>query len=181
MLLLVWKAFWGGLGANPVEVITHNTGEWALRFLLIMLIISPLRKWTGLGSWLKFRRMLGLYSFFYGFCHFLVWFIADHSADVSAMIEDVIERPYITFGFLALVIMIPLAVTSNKWMVRVLARRWNQLHKLTYAVVVLGILHYLWLVKADYLEAGIYAVLATGLLSLRYFQSSPRRTVGQST
>ena len=163
---LVWRAFYGDLGANPIETITRDVGDWTLRFLLITIAISPLRQWFGWTVLLRFRRMLGLYVFFYAFCHFLIWFVADHSFDFSEMLEDIIKRPYITFGFSAFLLLVPLAVTSNQSMVRHLGKRWKQLHRLTYAIVMLGVLHYLWQVKADYLEPGIYAVIA-GLLLLQ--------------
>jgi sulfoxide reductase heme-binding subunit YedZ len=164
---LVWRAFYGDLGANPVETITHNTGDWTLRFLLITLSISPLRRWLDLSGLLRFRRMLGLYVFFYACLHFSVWLIADHEFNIADMVEDVIERPYITFGFSALVLLIPLAITSNNAMVRKLGRSWKKLHQLIYLIVILGVLHFLWLVKADYLEPGIYALIAVVLLLQR--------------
>lgn len=168
LAILVWRGFDGNLGANPVETITHETGEWALRFLLLTLAITPIRNWSGEATVIRFRRMLGLYVFFYAFCHFLVWFIADHSFDLAEMLEDIIDRPYITLGFSALVVMLPLAVTSNQAMIRRLgAGRWKSLHKLTYLVAILAVLHLLWLVKADYLEAGIYAAIAAILLLQR--------------
>ena len=166
-LALVWNTFYGDLGANPVETITFETGDWALRFLLITLAISPLRQWFGMAVLMRFRRMLGLYVFFYAFCHFLVWLVADHSFNIADMFEDIIERPYITLGFSAFVLLIPLAITSNQAMVRRLGRRWKKLHQLTYLVTVLAILHYIWLVKADYLDAGIYAVIGISLLLQR--------------
>jgi sulfoxide reductase heme-binding subunit YedZ len=165
--LLVWRAVNGDLGANPVETITFNTGDWALRFLLITLAISPLRSWTGLNVLIRFRRMLGLYAFFYACCHFSIWFVADHALDFSSMLEDIIERPYITFGFSALILLIPLAITSNNAMVRKLGRNWSKLHKLTYIIIILGVLHYLWLVKADYQEPVLYALIALVLLLQR--------------
>ena len=164
---LIWDAFNGGLGANPVETLTFATGDWTLRFLLITLTISPLRRWSGQAAWLRFRRMLGLYAFFYGCCHFLIWFVADHSLDVAEMIEDVFDRPFITVGFSALVLMIPLAITSNQAMIRRLGKRWRSLHQLVYLIVGLGALHYIWLVKADYLEPNIYAIIAVILLLQR--------------
>ena len=168
LAVLVWQGFDGNLGANPVETITRDTGEWALRFLLLTLAITPIRNWTGNSAVIRFRRMLGLYVFFYAFCHFLIWFIADHSFEFAEMLEDIIDRPYITLGFSALVVMLPLAITSNQAMIRRLgAARWKSLHKLTYAVAILAVLHYIWLVKADYLEAGIYAVIAAALLLQR--------------
>ena len=164
---LVWRAFYGDLGANPVETITHSTGDWTLRFLLITLSISPLRRWFGLTGLMRFRRMLGLYVFFYACCHFSIWFIADHGFNFGGMIEDIVDRPYITVGFSALVLLIPLAITSNNAMVRRLGKRWKKLHRLVYLITGLGVLHFLWLVKADYLEPGIYALIVTVLLVQR--------------
>ena len=161
---LLWAAFNDGLGANPVEKLTHETGEWALRFLLITLSMTPLRQWTGQAAWIRFRRLLGLYTFFYACCHFTIWIIADHSLDVVAMFEDIIERPWITVGFSALVLMIPLAITSNQATIRRLGKKWNRLHQLVYPVLLLGVLHFIWLVKADYLEPVIYAIIAAILL-----------------
>ena len=167
MLLLVWNALYGDLGANPVETITHETGEWGLRFLLITLAISPLRQWFGLAVLMRFRRMLGLTVFFYACCHFMIWLIADHSLNFTDMVEDIIDRPFIALGFSSLVLLIPLAITSNQASVRRLGRHWKKLHQLTYWVTLLVILHFIWLVKADYLEAGIYAVVAISLLLQR--------------
>ena len=161
---LVWAALSGGLGANPVEKLTHETGQWTLRLLLLTLAVSPLRQWTGQGAVIRFRRMLGLYAFFYGCCHFTIWFLADHSLNLAYMIEDIVKRPYITLGFSAFVAMIPLALTSNQGMIRRLGRRWKTLHQLVYLVILLGVLHFIWLVKADYLEAFIYAIIAVILL-----------------
>jgi sulfoxide reductase heme-binding subunit YedZ len=164
---LVWNAIYGDLGANPVETITHQTGDWALRLLLITLAISPLRQWFGLVALMRFRRMLGLTVFFYVSCHFMIWLVADHSFNFADMFEDIIDRPYITLGFSALLLLIPLAVTSNQVMVRRLGKGWKKLHKLTYLIAILAILHFIWQVKADYLEAGIYAVITIGLLLQR--------------
>jgi len=174
LIALIWRGFEGGLGANPVETITHETGEWALRFLLITLAITPVRNWISDGTIVRFRRMLGLYVFFYAVCHFLVWLIADHSLNFTDMFEDIVDRPYITLGFSALLAMVPLAVTSNQAMIRRLGRRWKSLHKLTYLVMVLAVLHLIWLVKADYLEAGIYATIGAILLMQRVkFRPAP--------
>jgi sulfoxide reductase heme-binding subunit YedZ len=161
---LIWRAYTGDLGVNELETVTRSTGDWTLRFLLITLSISPLRQWFGLPVLLRFRRMLGLYVFFYACCHFSIWFIVDHGFNFIEMVEDVIKRPFITVGFSALMLLIPLAVTSNNAMVRKLGRRWKKLHQLTYLIVTLGVLHFLWLVKADYLEPGIYALIAVILL-----------------
>lgn len=164
---IVWRIFYGDLGSDPIETITFATGDWTLRFLLITLAVSPFRQWFGLSALLRFRRMLGLYVFFYACCHFLIWFILDHALSFGDMVEDIIDRPYITFGFSALMLLIPLAVTSNNVMVRKLGKSWKKLHRLVYAIIILGVLHYLWLTKADYLEPGIYALIAGVLLFQR--------------
>ena len=163
-VLLLTAAFADELGANPVEKLTHQTGLWTLRLLLVTLALSPLRQWTGEAAWIRFRRIIGLYCYFYCCCHFSIWFIADHSFDVADMFEDVIKRPYITLGFSAFVLLLPLAVTSNRAMTRRLGRKWKTLHQLVYAILLLAVLHFLWLVKADYLEAKIYAIIAIVLL-----------------
>jgi len=165
--LLASATFSDGLGANPIEKLTHETGEWTLRLLLLTLSLSPLRQWTGLGAWLRFRRMIGLYSYFYCCCHFAIWFVADHSLDFSDMFEDIIKRPYITLGFSAFLLLLPLALTSNQAMLRRLGRNWKTLHQLVYAVLLLAILHFLWQVKADYMEAAIYAIIGLVLLMHR--------------
>lgn len=164
---IVWRIFYGDLGSDPIETITFATGDWTLRFLLITLAVTPFRQWFGLSALLRFRRMLGLYVFFYACCHFLIWFIIDHALSFGDMVEDIIDRPYITFGFSALMLLIPLAVTSNNVMVRKLGKSWKKLHRLVYAIIILGVLHYLWLTKADYLEPGIYAIIAGVLLFQR--------------
>jgi sulfoxide reductase heme-binding subunit YedZ len=160
----LWAAFNHGLGANPVEKLTRETGLWTLRLLLLTLALSPLRQWTGEGAWIRFRRMLGLYCYFYCCCHFSIWFIADHSLDLGDMFEDIVKRPYITLGFSAFVLLLPLALTSNRAMLRRLGHKWKTLHQLVYLILVLGIAHFLWQVKADYLEAIIYAIIAVVLL-----------------
>lgn len=167
LCLLLWAAVDGGLGANPVEKLTHETGEWTLRLLLVTLALSPLRQWSGAVAWLRFRRLSGLYSFFYCCCHFAIWFVADHSLDPGDMLEDIIKRPYITLGFSAFLLLIPLAATSTRTMQRRLGRNWKRLHQLVYAILVLALLHLLWQVKADYLEAAIYAIIGLILLMHR--------------
>ena len=164
MILLVIGAFSDALGANPVEKLTHETGQWTLRLLLVTLALSPLRQWTGQAGWIRFRRAVGLYSYFYCCCHFTIWFVADHSLDLGDMVEDVIKRPYIALGFSAFVLLLPLVVTSNRAMIRRLGRRWKDLHQLVYVILLLGIFHFLWLVKSDYLEPSIYAIIAVILL-----------------
>ena len=163
-LSLVGALFNDGLGANPVEKLTHETGEWTLRLLLITLAVSPLRQWTGQANFGRFRRMLGLYAFFYCSCHFLIWLVFDHSLDAADMLEDILERPYITLGFSAFMLMIPLAVTSNQAMIRRLGKRWKKLHQVVYVIIVLAVLHFLWQVKADYMEPIIYSIIMLVLM-----------------
>ena len=178
LAVLMYGLLTVALGANPVETLTHETGQWALRLLLATLALTPLQQWSKIAAWVRFRRMLGLYAFFYVVCHFTIWLLFDHSLDLFAMLEDIVERPYITVGFSALVLLVPLAVTSTQGMIRRLGRRWKSLHRLVYVIVALAILHYLWLVKADYLESGIYAIIAAILLlhRLELIRRLARRT-----
>ncbi|NNF60000.1 MAG: sulfoxide reductase heme-binding subunit YedZ, partial [Gammaproteobacteria bacterium] len=140
------------LGANPVEELLHEAGEWGLRFLLITLSITPLRRITGMNWLIRFRRMLGLFAFFYVSAHFLIYAILDQGLAPGPIIEDIVERPYITLGIAALLMLIPLAVTSTNAMMRRLGRRWQQLHYLVYPAAILGVWHFWWQVKEDIRE-----------------------------
>lgn len=156
------------LGANPAEFITRSTGDWTLRFLLLTLAVTPLRKLFGWHWLLRFRRMLGLYAFFYGVVHLSSYVAFDHVFDVMEILPDIVKRPFITVGFTALVLLIPLAITSTDNMVRRLgAKRWLALHRLVYAIAPLGVLHFWWMVKRDVTEPAIYAVILTALLGYR--------------
>lgn len=157
----------GELSADPVKDATLFTGDWTLRFLLITLCITPLRRLLGWIWLIKLRRMLGLYAFFYACLHFIVWFWLDRELQFGDVFEDIIERPYITVGFSAFMMLIPLALTSNKYSIRRLKKRWQSLHKLVYLIGGLGVLHFLWLVKSDVLEPVIYGVLLIILLGVR--------------
>lgn len=162
------------LGTNPVETMTHETGEWTLRFLLVTLMITPLRRLSGKSWLIKLRRLFGLYAFFYACLHFITYIWFDHYFDWIEIIRDIPKRPFITVGFTAFVLLIPLAATSTNKMMRLLKKNWIKLHKLIYVIAVLGILHFLWLVKADTLEPLIYAGILLVLLGYRaYYQ---RRT-----
>jgi len=164
---LLVNFFQDNLGANPFEALTRQSGEWTLRFLLIVLAISPLRKITGQAWLMGYRRMLGLYVFFYACLHLLTYIWFDQFFDWDEILTDIIKRPFITAGMLAFVLLIPLAITStNNWMRR-LGKRWKKLHQLVYGIGVLGILHYLWLVKADLREPLIYAAILILLLLYR--------------
>lgn len=164
LVRLGWKAFHEGLGANPIEVITHSTGDWTLLFILITLSITPLRRITRQYWLIGLRRMVGLFAFFYGTVHFLTYIWLDKFFDVHAMWKDVLKRPFITMGFTAFVLMIPLAVTSTAWSIRRLGgKNWQLLHRLIYFTGIFGVIHYYWLVKADHQKPIEYG-LALGLL-----------------
>ena len=157
----------GSLGANPVEEMLDRFGNWALRFIMLTLAVTPLRRLTG-WNWLqRFRRMLGLFTFFYALLHFLVWLILDQGLLMSAIIEDIAVRPFITIGFAALLLLLALAVTSPLAARRRLGRRWQQLHNAAYVIAILGVWHYWWQVKQDIAEPLVYAVILTILLGYR--------------
>ncbi|TVQ93447.1 MAG: sulfoxide reductase heme-binding subunit YedZ [Chromatiaceae bacterium] len=164
---LLFAALGGRLGPNPVEEITHGTGEFGLRLLLATLAITPLRRLTGWAWLIRLRRMLGLFAFLYASLHLATYLWLDQFFDWHAILDDIVRRPYISVGFGAFVLMIPLAVTSTKGWVRRLGRRWRQLHRLVYPIAILAVLHFLWLVKADLLQPGIYAGILTLLLLAR--------------
>lgn len=168
---LVYGVFADALGANPVETITNTTGIWTLRLLVVTLAITPIRWLTGWNRIIQYRRMLGLFAFFYGTLHFLTYFILDHSLMFDGVWDDVVKRPYITAGFTAFVLMIPLAITSTQgWIRRMGGRRWNLLHKLVYVSAALGVLHYFWKVKLDATNPLIYAALVAALLAARVWK-----------
>ncbi len=166
--LLVTDLFQGQLGANPIEEITHRTGDWILILLFITLGITPLRRLTGWGVLIQFRRMLGLFAFFYAVAHFSTYVVFDHFFDLASIVEDIAVRPYVTVGFTSLVLLIPLAVTSTKgWVKRLGGKRWTKLHRLIYVAAAGGVLHFLWLVKADVRKPTIYGVVLVVLLATR--------------
>jgi len=162
-----WLGWQGQWGANPVETLSRFTGDWSLRFLLLTLAVTPVRRLTGWNRLQQFRRMLGLFTFFYVCLHFGVYLVFDQFFDWRAIGEDVVKRPYITAGFAGWLLLIPLAATSTRGMIRRLGRNWQRLHRLVYLIGVLGVLHYLWLVKADLTEPLIYAGVLTALLGYR--------------
>jgi methionine sulfoxide reductase heme-binding subunit len=171
---LIFRQLTTGLGANPVEVMTHRTGLTALILLFITLAITPLRKMTGLYWLIQYRRMLGLFAFFYACLHFLIYAVLDQSLDLASVTKDVYKRPFITVGFLAFILMFPLALTSTKGWIRRLGKRWQQLHRLIYVSAAAGALHFFWLVKKDKREPLIYAAVLALLLGYRavnYFLS----------
>lgn len=155
------------LGANPVEELIHRFGIWGLNFLLITLAVTPLRRLTGKNWLLRFRRMFGLFAFFYVLMHFLTYAGLDQRFNLTAILEDIAERPYITVGFTAFLLLIPLAATSTKAMMKRLGRRWQKLHRLVYVIAVLGVCHFYWQVKLDTMEPLIYAAILAVLLAYR--------------
>jgi sulfoxide reductase heme-binding subunit YedZ len=160
------------LGANPAERILHETGDWCLQFLLLTLAVTPVRRLSGWNWPIKFRRMLGLFAFAYGVMHLSAYVAFDQYFDVAAIVRDVWKRPFITVGFLALVLMTPLAITSTKgWIRRMGGPAWNRLHKLVYPVTILGVVHYWWLVKRDITWPVIYALVLALLLGYRLLRS----------
>jgi methionine sulfoxide reductase heme-binding subunit len=176
--LLAWRFFgahptdmstWGaGLGANPIEALEHKTGDWTLRFLLITLAITPLRKLLHVPALIKFRRMFGLFAFFYGCLHFTTYLGVDKFFNVHEILADVVKRKYITVGFTAFVLLIPLAVTSTAgWIRRLGGKRWQALHRLIYVSAIAGVIHYLWLVKADIHKPLEYGGVLAVLLAYR--------------
>jgi methionine sulfoxide reductase heme-binding subunit len=146
---LLYYGFTDDLTANPIEFITRFTGSWALILLLASLSVTPLRKILGWNDLIKFRRMLGLFAFFYALLHFSTYMVLDHFFDFPAIVKDIIKRPYVTVGFTGFVLMIPLAITSTAAMIRRLGKRWQQLHRLVYVAAIAGVVHFYWLVKAD--------------------------------
>ena len=157
----------GTLGPDPVAQITHETGIWALRLLLATLAMTPLRLLAGSALPIRFRRMLGLFAFFYATLHLAVYVVLDLRGYWPQVLEDIVTRPYITVGFTALLMMVPLAITSTRGMIRRLGRRWGQLHRLVYPAAMLACLHFFWLVKADKREPLIYAAILAVLLAFR--------------
>ena len=184
---LIWAAYYGHLSANPLSDVTNETGVWTLRFLCITLLLTPLRKVAGLNLVSAFRRMMGLFAFFYGSLHFLTYLILDRFAGlvdypggmisfttakriVASSIGDIAMRPFITIGFSAFVLMVPLAITSTTgWIRRMGGKKWAALHRLVYASAILGVVHYWWLVKADVSRPQTYAAIVAVLLGVRVY------------
>jgi len=165
---LGWKALHGELTANPIEYITHQTGDWTLIFIVATLAITPLRKLLGIPELIRFRRMLGLFAFFYGTLHFSTWIGLDKFFDWAEMLQDVRKRLFITVGFTGFVLMIPLALTSTAgWIRRLGGKRWIALHRLIYVTAIAGVVHYYWLVKSDVRKPLFYATLVGLLLTFR--------------
>jgi methionine sulfoxide reductase heme-binding subunit len=177
--VLIWKAFTGGLGSNPTQFLEHATGDWTLRFVAITLAVTPLRKLIRQPQLIRFRRMLGLFAFFYGCCHFSVYLTFDQIFNLHGIWADVIKRRYITVGFTGFVLMIPLALTSTAgWIRRMGGKRWAMLHRAIYLTAIAGVIHYYWLVKSDVHLPLEYATVMAILLGWRVFDyyTKPRRS-----
>jgi methionine sulfoxide reductase heme-binding subunit len=165
---LVWRGLHGDLTADPIAFITHTTGDWTLRFLVITLAITPLRKILHIPQLIRFRRMMGLFAFFYVCLHFTTWIGLDHGFAWSELWKDVLKRPFITVGFTGFVLLIPLATTSTAgWIRRLGGKRWQMLHRLVYITAMLGVIHYYWLVKSDHRKPLFYGFLVATLLAWR--------------
>ena len=170
LALLLWRGFNAGLGANPIEAITHATGDWTLRFLLITLAITPLRRLSGWNRVIGFRRMLGLFAFFYGTLHLFTYLWLDKFFAWSDILHDIPRRPFITVGFSAFVLLVPLALTSTATSIRRLGgRRWRALHRLIYVAALFGVIHYWWLVKADTTLPATYLSILALLFAVRFW------------
>ena len=169
----LWRV---SLGADPVHVMLLTCGNWAMKFLLITLSMTPLRDLTRTTFWLRFRRMFGLFAFFYVILHFSVYIVFDQSGQLGTVWQDIIKRPYITIGMLALLLLIPLAATSTASMQRRLRRRWTQLHRLVYVIAVLGVWHYWWGVKKDIREPLLFACALAVLLGYRVYKQHQSKT-----
>jgi len=168
-LLLLWRFHKDDLGANPVETITHGTGDWTIRFVLITLCVTPLRRLLNLPKLARFRRMLGLFAFFYGVLHFTTWLWLDKAFDLGDMWKDILKRRFITVGMLGLILMIPLGITSTAgWVRRLGFQRWQLIHRLIYFTALAGVIHYYWLVKSDVRLPLMYGGILTLLMLYRF-------------
>ncbi|HEY7491810.1 MAG TPA: protein-methionine-sulfoxide reductase heme-binding subunit MsrQ [Candidatus Tectomicrobia bacterium] len=176
LAVLGWQTVTGNLGANPIKEITEQTGIWTLRFVLITLAVTPVRRLTGWNKVIQLRRMLGLFTFFYGVLHFMTYIWLDQFFMVQEIMADVVERPFITVGFLSFVLLIPLAITSTTKMIKRLGGKWWQrLHRLVYGIAIGGVVHYLWLVKADIQPPLMYGGMVALLLGYRVWAAYGRR------
>lgn len=177
LALLAFNGLRGDLGANPIEEITHQTGLWTLILLLVTLAITPIRRITGVNWVIQYRRMLGLFAFFYGCLHLMTYVWLDQFFDVHSMLKDVYKRPFITAGFTAFVLMVPLALTSTQRSIRKLGKKWQSLHRLIYFSAAAGAIHFLWLVKRDKEEPAIYGIILCALMVIRvyYWVKNSRR------
>ena len=165
--IIILDIYYNNLGAEPVKKIMNHFGEWTLIFICLTLTMSPLKKITNLGFWIKFRRMLGLFVFFYATVHLLTYVGLDYRFDWDPIINDVLKKKYIFIGFSAWLLLIPLAITSSQKMIKILGRSWKNLHRLVYVIAIFGSLHYIWLSKTIFFEPLVYTLIIVVLLALR--------------
>ncbi len=164
----------GRAGPNPIEFLTHETGEMGLRMLMLGLMLTPMRWWFKSTVPIRFRRMIGLFAFFYVIMHFAIYTVLDQQLDIASITEDLFKRTYIIAGFVSLVLLVPLAITSTKAMMRRLGKRWLSLHKLVYVASIAAVLHYIWLAKGDQIEPLVYAAILAVLLGMRLWRKFRR-------
>ena len=165
--IITYKIYFNQLGPEPVKEITHHTGEWTLIFVCLTLAMSPLKRFTNLSIWIKFRRTLGLYVFFYATLHLLTYVVIDYRLDWQQIFDDVLKKKYIFVGFAAWLLLIPLVITSSKKMVKLLKHNWKKLHRLIYVIAIFGALHFIWLSKTIFFKPLIFISIILVLLSLR--------------
>ena len=166
-IIIIYKIYFNQLGPEPVKEITHHTGEWTLIFICLTLAMSPLKRLTNLTIWIKFRRMLGLFIFFYATLHMLTYVVIDYRLDFSSISKDILTKRFIFVGFAAWLLLLPLTLTSSRKAVMFLKDKWKKLHRLIYFIAILGVVHFLWLVKFDITEPLIYAAIILVLLLFR--------------
>ena len=175
LILIVYKTFTNNLGPEPIKEITHHTGEWALLFIVFTLAMSPLKKITNLNIWISFRRMLGLFAFFYASLHLMTYIGLDYRFDLENISRDILTKKFIFIGFAAWLLLVPLAITSSKKMMGILKHNWKKLHRLTYIIAIFAVVHFIWLVKRDLTEPLIYLFIILALLAFRInFKSSSK-------
>lgn len=177
---LAYRAYTGSLTANPIEYIIHQTGDAAVMLLVITLVVTPLRRLSGWNELIQLRRMLGLFAFFYGSLHLFTWAVVDKYFDVSTMVQDVFERPFITIGMVTYLLLLPLAITSTKGWIRRLGRKWQQLHRLVYVAATTAVIHFWWGVKADIREPRLWALALSVLFGFRLWSMLRARALSRS-
>lgn len=175
LIVIIYKTFTNNLGPEPIKEITHHTGEWALLFIVFTLAMSPLKKITNLNIWISFRRMLGLFAFFYASLHLMTYVGLDYRFDLENISRDILTKKFIFIGFAAWLLLVPLAITSSKKMMSILKHNWKKLHRLTYIIAIFAVVHFIWLVKRDLTEPLIYLFIILALLAFRInFKSSSK-------
>ena len=175
LIVIVYKTFTNNLGPEPIKEITHHTGEWALLFIVFTLAMSPLKKITNLNIWISFRRMFGLFAFFYASLHLMTYVGLDYRFDLENILKDILTKKFIFIGFAAWLLLVPLAITSSKKMMSILKHNWKKLHRLIYVIAIFAVVHFIWLVKRDLTEPLIYLFIILFLLAFRInFKSSSK-------